>query len=155
MSTTFIFVYGTLKEGFPNHFRNPGQRVVGGFRTRQRLPLYVVRLPSENRAPWLVNSPGEGHQVMGQVFEVDSATLAQMDAFEEVHLPTGYVRADVELEPVDDGTTVRHTLRAHVYLKRPAELPQCLAIEGPFAEYTSELAVGYWLDTPMADGPAG
>ena len=150
-----IFVYGTLKEGFPNHARNPGQRVVGGFRTRQRLPLYVVRLPSENRAPWLVNSPGEGHQVMGQVFEVDSATLAQMDAFEEVHLPTGYVRADVELEPVDGGTTVPHTLRAHVYLKRPTELPQCLAIEGPFAEYTPELAAGYWLDTPMADGPAG
>lgn len=150
-----IFVYGTLKEGFPNHFRNPGQRVTGSFRTRQRFPLYVVRLPSENRAPWLVNSPGEGHQVAGQVFEVDGATLAQMDAFEEVHLPTGYVRADVELEPVDDGTTVRHTLRAHVYLKRPAELPLCLAIEGPFAEYTPELAAGYWLDTPMADGPAG
>ena len=150
-----IFVYGTLKEGFPNHFRNPGQRVTGSFRTRQRFPLYVVRLPSENRAPWLVNSPGEGHQVAGQVFEVDGATLAQMDAFEEVHLPTGYVRADVELEPVDGGTTVPHTLRAHVYLKRPTELPLCLAIEGPFAEYTSELAVGYWLDTPMADGPAG
>lgn len=150
-----IFVYGTLKEGFPNHFRNPGQRVAGSFRTRQRFPLYVVRLPSENRAPWLVNSPGEGHQVAGQVFEVDGATLAQMDAFEEVHLPTGYVRANVELEPVDGGTTVLHTLRAHVYLKRPAELPLCLAIEGPFAEYTPELAAGYWLDTPMADGPAG
>lgn len=147
-----IFVYGTLKEGFPNHFRNPGQRVAGSFRTRQRFPFYVVSLPSENRAPWLVNAPGEGHQVVGQVFEVDSATLAQMDAFEEVHLPTGYVRADVELEPVDGGTTM---LRAHVYLKRPAELPQCLAIEGPFAEYTPELAVGYWLGEPPADAPAG
>jgi gamma-glutamylaminecyclotransferase len=140
---TFIFVYGTLKEGFPNHFRNAGRRVDGHFRTRQPFPFYVVKLPNEDRAPWLLNSPGQGHQVVGQVFEVDPAELEAMDVFEEVHLPTGYVRTEVELESVHGDAAL---LRAHVYLKRPAELPDCLEIEGPFAEYTLALAVGYRLD---------
>lgn len=140
---THIFVYGTLKEGFPNHFRNAGRRLAGSYRTRELYPFYVVQLPNEDRAPWLVNAPGQGHQVVGQVFEVDPTELNAMDAFEEVHLPTGYVRAEVELEPVHGGDTL---LRAHVYLKRPTELPDCLAVEGPFAEYTLELAVGYRLE---------
>lgn len=146
---THIFVYGTLKEGFPNHWRNAGRRVAGTFRTRQPYPFYVVRLATEDRAPWLLDSPGQGHPVVGQVFEVDPHELVEMDAFEEVHLPTGYVRAEVELVATHDDTV---RLLAHVYLKRPSELPDCLSIEGPFAEYTLALAQGYWLDTP-ADPP--
>lgn len=149
--TTYIFVYGTLKEGFPNHFRNAGRRLAGHFRTRQRFPFYVVQLPNEDRAPWLLNLPGEGHHVVGQVFEVDAAELQAMDAFEEVHLPTGYVRAEVELEAVDGDTR----LHAHVYLKRPAELTDCLAIEGPFPEYTADLATGYRLDLGHSGPAAG
>ncbi|MBA4256059.1 MAG: gamma-glutamylcyclotransferase [Polaromonas sp.] len=143
---THLFVYGTLKEGFPNFHLNGGRRVVGHFRTRERFPFYVVQLPTEHRAPWLLNSPGEGLQVVGQVFEVDPAQLAEMDVFEEVHLTTGYVRVPVELEATHDATARLH---AHAYLKRPTELPQCLAVEGPFAEYTLALAEGYWItDSP-------
>ena len=140
----FIFVYGTLKEGFPFHF-NPGRRVPGTYQTRQPLPFYVVQLRDEDRAPWLVNQPGQGVQVAGQVFEVDAATLQAMDVFEEVGLPTGYVRVAVELEPVDEAGTVLH---AHVYMKEEHQMVECLAIEGPFAEYTAELAVGYRLEQP-------
>lgn len=142
---TFIFVYGTLKEGFPNFHLNAGQRVAGTYRTRQAFPLYVVRLPFEDRAPWLLNSPGQGHPVVGQVFEVDSAHLADMDVFEETHLPNGYVRVPVALEALHGDAEVLH---AHAYLKRPAELPDCLAAEGPFAEYTLALATGYWIENP-------
>lgn len=153
---TFIFVYGTLKEGFPNFHLNAGRRVAGSFRTRQLFPFYVVKLPTEDRAPWLLNSPGEGHQVVGQVFEVDPSELAVMDVFEEVHLPTGYVRVPVALEALETPEAQpapdrlhggeRTLLHAHAYLKRPTELPDCLEIEGPFAEYTLELAMGYRLD---------
>ena len=141
----FIFVYGTLKEGFPNFHFNPGRRVPGTYQTRQPLPFYVVQLRDEDRAPWLVNPPGQGVQVAGQVFEVDAATLQAMDVFEEVGLPTGYVRVAVELEPVDEAGTVLH---AHVYMKEEHQMVECLAIEGPFAEYTAELAVGYRLEQP-------
>ncbi len=141
----FIFVYGTLKEGFPNFHFNPGRRIPGTYRTRQALPFYVVQLRDEDRAPWLVNQPGQGVQVSGQVFEVDAATLQSMDEFEEVGLPTGYVRVAVELEAVDDAGTV---LQAHVYMKEEHQMVECLAVEGPFAEYTEQLAVGYRLEQP-------
>lgn len=148
-----LFVYGTLKEGFPNHVLNQGQRIAGTFRTRQPFPLYVVQLPHEDRAPWLVHLPGEGHQVMGQVFEVDEAVLPAMDAFEEVGLPTGYMRVQIELDagPEHTNTTPLH---AHAYMKPADQLPACLEREGPFAEYTLALAAGYRLatrTTPLLD----
>lgn len=138
-----VFVYGTLKEGFPNFHRNPGQRVPGTYRTRQPFPFYVVQLPVEDRAPWLMNSPGQGVQVSGQVFEVDAATLQAMDVFEEVGLPTGYVRVELELEAIDQGGPVLH---AHAYMKLEHQLVECQVIEGPFAEYTAQLAAGYRLE---------
>lgn len=72
---SLIFVYGTRKEGFPNFSFNPGRRVAGTYRTCQPFPFYVVQLPVEDRALWLVNSPGRGVPVLGQVFEVDNAWL--------------------------------------------------------------------------------
>lgn len=140
---SLVFVYGTLKEGFPNFPYNPGRRVAGTYRTRQPFPFYVVQLSDEDRAPWLMNNPGQGIQVSGQVFEVDAATLQAMDVFEEVGLPTGYVRVELELEPVDQAGAM---LRAHVYMKEEHQMVECLVIEGPFAEYTPELAVGYRLE---------
>jgi gamma-glutamylaminecyclotransferase len=137
-----VFVYGTLKEGFPNFHLNPGRRIPGTYRTRQALPFYVVQLRDEDRAPWLVNKPGQGVQVAGQVFEVDAATLQAMDDFEEVGLPTGYVRVELELEAVDQAGV---GVSAHAYMKEEHQMVECLAVEGPFAEYTEQLAVGYRL----------
>jgi gamma-glutamylaminecyclotransferase len=146
-----LFVYGTLKEGFPNHALNTGRRVGGVYRTRLPFPFYVVRLANEDRAPWLVNSPGEGRRVAGQVFEVDSAALQAMDAFEEVGLASGYVRVEVELEVANAANTL---LRAHAYMKQAHQLAACLAREGPFDEYTPELAIGYRLvEAPPATSP--
>ncbi|WP_326540606.1 gamma-glutamylcyclotransferase family protein [Pseudorhodoferax sp.] len=142
--STLVFVYGTLKEGFPNFGRNVGRRVGGVVRTRVPYPLYVVQLPGEDRAPWLVDSPGQGHPVLGQLFEVDAADLAAMDRFEEVGLPTGYQRAEVVVEAVDAPHAVLH---AQAYLKRPDQCAAAQSMEGPFAEYTLALAVGYRLAT--------
>lgn len=141
--STLIFVYGTLKEGFPNFAWNPGRRIPGNYRTRQPFPFYVVQLPVEDRAPWLVNQPGQGVPVSGQVFEVDNATLRSMDSFEEVGLPSGYVRLALELVNQEGGV-----LRAHAYMKEPHQLVECLLIEGPFADYSAELALGYRLELP-------
>lgn len=140
---TLVFVYGTLKEGFPNFARNPGRRVDGAYRTQQPYPLYVVQLPNEDRAPWLVDQPGAGHQVAGEVFEVDAASLAAMDAFEEVGLPGGYLRSDIVVEAIDAPHAM---LRVQAYLKLPAQLAAGVLREGPFAAYTHALALGYRID---------
>ena len=92
---TRIFVFGTLKEGFPNFATNRGRRVEGEFQTCQRLPLYLV---GERFSPWLIDQPGEGFQVAGQVFEVDAATLALMDQLERTHEPDGYVRQTINVQ---------------------------------------------------------
>ncbi len=138
-----LFVYGTLKEGFPNFHLNVGRRVPGDFRTRQPYRLLVVRLPNEDRAPWLLPATGHGHRVTGQVFEVDDDVLAEIDRFEEVGQPTGYVRVPLELERVGHEDTVS----AFVYLKQDHQLAHCLAVEGPYEEYTADLATGYWITT--------
>ncbi len=144
-----LFVYGTLKQGFPNHDRMVGRRVGGVWRTAQALPLYVVRLPLEDRAPWLMNQPGEGLCVQGEVYEVDTSLLPAMDRFEEVGLPTGYERVTIELESVDRGGP---RLQAQAYVKPASHLAQCVSLGGPFADFTRELARGYWLELP-ADHP--
>ena len=139
-----IFVYGTLKEGFPNAHLNQGRRVPGHFRTVQRFPFYVVRLPLENRAPWLMNQPGLGHHVVGQVFEVDEAHVEALDRFEEVGQPTGYARVPLVLHAVDDPDT---QLQAYAYMKQALQLTDDIPREGPFEEYTQSLAAGYWIRT--------
>jgi gamma-glutamylaminecyclotransferase len=141
-ATTLLFVYGTLQRGLPNHARNAG-RFLGRYRTRERLPLYVVRLPDEDRAPWLVDDPGRGDRVSGELYAVDVIALQAMDAFEEVDRPDGYVRVAVALDAVDDPAAP--PLWAQAYLKPPDRLTACLAIEGPFEAYTPALAAGYRL----------
>lgn len=147
---SLLFVYGTLKEGFPNFARNSGTRLPGVYQTRLAYPLYVVRLPNEDRAPWLVDEPGVGSRVCGQVFRVDATLLQAMDVFEEVGLPTGYVRAQIELNLFGGGAG--STLLAHAYLKPASHLGDCLSLEGPYAEYSLELATGYELRVPPPVG---
>jgi gamma-glutamylcyclotransferase (GGCT)/AIG2-like uncharacterized protein YtfP len=76
------------------------------------------------------------------VFEFDAAALRALDAFEETHLPTGYVRAEIELEAVDAPS---EAFAACAYLRPEHHLAACLVREGPFEEYTLELATGYRL----------
>lgn len=47
-----VFVFGTLKEGFPNFATNKGVRRGGDFVTASRYPLYLV---GERCSPWLID----------------------------------------------------------------------------------------------------
>lgn len=87
-----VFVYGTLKEGFPNFSINAGVRLPCLYITQQRFPLYLV---GELHSCWLVNAPGEGMQVSGQVFTLDAAGLEKMHALERIHEPDGYERVQI------------------------------------------------------------
>ena len=50
MQEHLVFVFGTLKEGFPNFATNRGARVAGSFRTRAAYPLYLV---GDRHVPWI------------------------------------------------------------------------------------------------------
>lgn len=129
-----LFVYGSLKEGFPNFHVNKGRRLAGAYRTAERHEFWLYN----GQLPCLLPAQGTGHQVTGQLFEVSEADLAAMDRLERVGEPGGYQRAEIEVVSKDDATPRR--LTAFVYLQDPALLAQPGEHLGPIAEYTLEHA---------------
>ncbi len=74
-----LFVYGTLQRGRVNHGQLAGQRFVGPART---VPGF--RLHDLGGYPGLVSHPAAETGVSGEVWAVDAAALARLDAFEGV-----------------------------------------------------------------------
>jgi gamma-glutamylaminecyclotransferase len=136
--TARVFVYGTLKAGFPNFHVNTGVRVPGDFVTVERFPLYVI---GDIHVPWLVNRPGEGEFVCGQVFEVDADTLAGMDVLEQIDEPGWYSRAEIAVRPRAEPAVA--PLRVFVYFGDAERLTREPVHLGPLAEYTLAHARSY------------
>ena len=130
---SLLFVYGSLKQGFPNAHVNTGRRVPGSFRTRQPLPFYLV---GAGRLPCLVLQPGSGQLVLGQLFEVTPVDLAAMDRLERVGEPQGYSRVRIEVQQLDDG----RVLEADVYVQQASRLDPSNTLIGPLDEYTLDHA---------------
>jgi gamma-glutamylaminecyclotransferase len=135
---SLIFVYGTLKEGFPNFDINTGRRQPGEFETCVAMPLYLV---GKSCTPWLLDVPGQGHTVRGEVFAVDAPTLAAMDILEDVTQADGYRRIDIDVRRVDLAGFA--PIRVQAYLKPAALLPNTRDAPGPFPSYTPEHAQLY------------
>ncbi len=133
---TLVFVFGTLKAGFPNAASNRGQRLPGYFRTRETWPLYLV---GERHSPWLVLSPGAGMAVRGQVYAVDAQSLAQMDRLERIGLEDGYRRVEIRVVAEADD----REFDVHVYGKLPVQLQAADVRIGPLDEYRPEHAALY------------
>ena len=131
-----VFVFGTLKEGFPNFAVNRGVRLAGSFKTCAAYPLYLV---GERHVPWLVDTPGTGVRVSGEVFRADDAALAAMDRLEGVSRPDGYHRKALEVEGGDSP----RLLLAYAYLKQPGQLVMSEVRAGPLEEYRLEHAALY------------
>lgn len=125
-----LFVYGTLKAGFPNADACRGRHRIGRFRTCEPMPLWLV---GAARLPWLIDDPGAGHHVIGELIDLDHTLLAVLDEFEEVDQPHGYRRRVISVETY---RADRHeTTSAWAYLKDPAQLHDRLWRLGPLAEY--------------------
>jgi gamma-glutamylaminecyclotransferase len=138
-----LFVFGSLKQGFCNFHHNRGVRVPGRFVTVQRFSLYII---GPENLPWLVTeaTPGEGHAVVGELFEVDDAALADMDRLERVHEPLWYSRQAVAVRPAAGGAE----RSAWVYLGNRERMVLEPAHVGPVPEYTQALAAAFplWPD---------
>lgn len=130
--TPLLFVYGSLKEGFPNFHVNKGRRVPGAYRTVKPFPFFLA----DGQLPCLLALPGTGHKVVGQLFEVSPSKLAAMDAFERVGEPGGYMRIVIEVASVE----ARAPNKAFVYVQHESRLAAPGAHVGPIAEYTYEHA---------------
>ena len=89
-----VFVFGTLKQGFPNFKSNNGIRFRKEFETAERFPLYLI---GERYSPWLILNPGYGCRIQGQVFCVTAAALTEMDQLERINKPDGYRRVEIQV----------------------------------------------------------
>lgn len=111
-----VFVFGTLKRGYANHAEGMRTaRFLGECRTLERYPLYVA---DRWYVPVLLAEPGTGYHIKGELYEVDSATLAELDEIESVHLPNGYRRDMIEVELSLTG----ERFRSFVYLKDRSQI---------------------------------
>jgi len=109
--TTFrIFIFGTLKSDYPNFRFNSGTRMSGLFTTVEKYPLYLI---GPRHSPWMINDPGVGFEVEGEVFEVDAKGLKVMDELERIDRENGYRRLIIAIQSKNSG----EVLDAYVYLK--------------------------------------
>lgn len=133
-----VFVYGTLKEGFPNFHVNHGRRIGGDFVTTTPHRLLVI---GEAGLPWLL--PQDGHAqarpVTGQLYAVDDAGLARMDVLEQIDEAGWYLRRRIAVQPAEGGAA----LEAWVYFGDPARVALEPLRHGPLAVYTPEHARCY------------
>lgn len=105
----YVFVYGTLKKGFPNAHYLDRSTFLGEFRTTTRYPLVVG---GRYYSPYLLDLPNKGSKVKGEVYVVDDATLADLDYLENVGV--NYERRVGKVSCVSDRAFV---VEAYVYFK--------------------------------------
>jgi len=147
-----IFVFGTLQAGHRNFHVNRGTRVGDHFVSVQPHPLYLI---GSYRLPWLMNRPGEGLPVVGQLYAVDDATLAAMDVLERLDDPLWYQRRRIRVRPqgaapgglsaVSPGVDEQEVW---VYFGSEAGFAGQVVHAGPIAQYTQEVAAQHPLQMP-------
>ncbi|GMG14993.1 unnamed protein product [Phytophthora fragariaefolia] len=146
---TLVFVYGTLKTGLYNYtaYLQPAMELgkasfVGAARTA-REEFHMV-LDDQAFYPCLYRAPTEGYRVVGEVYSLDSDTLAALDVLEEVDDDL-YARDEIDVDLVD-GERKGETVSCHVYLMPIFDdLPKLQRI----SDYTAEMNAKY--DELMGD----
>uniref|UniRef100_A0A2M4AQA8 Gamma-glutamylcyclotransferase family protein n=1 Tax=Anopheles triannulatus TaxID=58253 RepID=A0A2M4AQA8_9DIPT len=98
-----VFVYGTLKQGEPNHHwltdvANGKASFVGRGTTVTRYPLVIG---SRYNIPFLLDVPGRGHQVRGEIYDIDDRMLARLDVLEDY--PRLYERRPEAIQSAEKG----------------------------------------------------
>ena len=98
---TTLFVYGTLKRGGSNHAFLSSQAFLSVARTSPGFTLFSL-----GAYPGMIPSPDDREGVLGELWAVDDACLAQLDKLEG--LAEGlYCRAAIPLAPPpSNGTPV-------------------------------------------------
>jgi gamma-glutamylaminecyclotransferase len=105
-----LFVFGTLKRGFPLHDRAlAGSVCRGSYRTSEPFPMLVA---GDWFAPMMMNEPGIGRHVLGELYEIADSRLKSIDEMESVGIP-GHFRTLISVAPVCGGVACL----ANVYMK--------------------------------------
>ncbi|KAL3523324.1 hypothetical protein ACH5RR_016158 [Cinchona calisaya] len=106
-NTKLIFTYGTLKRGLYNHalmkelMATHDASFVGEYTTVESFPLVL----GPYGIPFLINLPGSGHRIPGELYSLSGRGLARLDELEGIE--TGhYERLPVNVVAEDGGEVV-------------------------------------------------
>lgn len=97
-----VFVYGTLKINQPNHnylteLNNGFAEYICNGSTRDTFPLLIA---TKYNIPFLLNLPGTGHNINGEIYTIDVMMLSKLDLLESY--PKVYDRVLIDVDG-DDG----------------------------------------------------
>ena len=113
-----LFVYGTLKKGFPNHDHYMASaRELGNYQTIGKYPLVLC---GPRYVPCMIFRPGDGHHVEGELYEVDDECLNRIDALERVKDSDGYRRSVIRVS--SSGRINQDIREALAYLILPEQV---------------------------------
>lgn len=108
-----LFVYGTLREGYHwnSKFLSSSKKLCDA-RTVEKFPLVV----GTSCVPYLLGDlPNVGHQIVGEVWEVDEMTLKNLDEYEGIGKGY-YTRRTITVTSSTGGGT-KKPIEAEVYFK--------------------------------------
>ena len=116
-----VFVYGTLKKGFPNHddYMESAKRL-GKYKTVEKFPLVLCGM---RYAPCMIHRPGRGHHVEGELYEVDDECLNRIDVLERIKDSDGYRRTVIRVSLSERRN--RGIKEAVAYLMPPELVTDC------------------------------
>lgn len=141
---TLIFTYGTLKRGFSNH--NLIQEMmttndvvyIGDYQTLDKLPLVC----GPYRVPFLLNIPGTGDRVLGELYSVSDWSLARMDELEGTS-HGHYERLPLKVRSVQGETAAEEAVEAYFAHRSYTEELWRRNGQSGYSNYTATEAQGY------------
>lgn len=131
-----VFVFGTLKQGFPNFYLNQGKKLEDHFITQTTYLFYLV---GERHTPCIFEKQGEGSGIQGEVYQVTDKQLKVLDQLERVDEPDGYFREKITVI----NTKTHETIEAYIYLKTEEQIDPTEIKIGPIDCYLEEHATLY------------
>jgi gamma-glutamylcyclotransferase (GGCT)/AIG2-like uncharacterized protein YtfP len=130
-----VFVYGTLKRGYPNNPLLEGSEYLGEavtVPTYKAVTVLTYKMVGTN-FPVIMPDPS-GKPVAGEIYTVDDATLARLDRLEGEGRSYDRVMIDATL-PLSNGE--RLPTQAFIYVGREDRFGEMFA-RGPFYEQANE-----------------
>nr|XP_002124027.1 putative gamma-glutamylcyclotransferase CG2811 [Ciona intestinalis] len=95
-----VYVYGTLKTGFPNHYliSDPENGIANFLYEASTVEKFALVVGSPFHVPFLLQNTnhGKGNVITGELYEVDDEMLKTLDKLE--NHPTLYLRSKIQVK---------------------------------------------------------